>query len=98
MKRNGRYKFPAEVQNQQVEKKLNSSNTDCGSVTSKNNIKDSNVTTDVTETDDIADAKRLSDYMKKILPNEIPDERIEWPLHLSVKIYFIKIYLWGTCN
>jgi len=77
-----------------VKKNCESSNTDCGLITSKSNIKDSNVTTDITEIDDIANAKMLSAYVKEVLHNEIPDERIEWPLHLLVKIYFIKIYLW----
>jgi len=78
----------------EVNKNDDSSNTDCG----KKNINDCDVPTAVAENDEIANSKKIAAFVRKVLHNEVPDEKMEWPLCLLVRIYFIKIYLWGKCN
>jgi len=75
-----------------VNKNDNGSNTDCG----ESNIKDSDVPTAVTN-DEKENARKIAAFVEKVIHNEmIQDDKMEWPLCLLVRIYFIKIYLWGT--
>jgi len=67
----------------------------------KDNIKDScNVPTAVTKSDDITNQKKLAEFVKKVLHNDLPKEMMddECPSCSLVRIYFMKIYFQGTCN
>jgi len=79
--------FPSscDVSKHSVNKNVESLNTDSG----KGNSKDNNVSTTINENDDIANAKKVSAFIKKILHNDIPKEMTEWPLCLLVSILFI---------
>jgi len=67
------------------------SNTDCG----KSNIGDGNVPTSVPN-EETENAEKIAAFVRKVLNNEdLPDDKTKWPLCVLVRIYFIKIYLWG---
>jgi len=62
----------------------------------EDNIKDNcNVPTAVSNSDNIANEKKLTKLIREILYNDQPKEMMEQP---SVRIYFMKIYFWETCN
>ncbi|NP_001156160.1 uncharacterized protein LOC100163293 [Acyrthosiphon pisum] len=64
-----------------VNKNDDSSNTDCG----KRNIDDCDVPTVITENDEIANARKIAAFVRKVLHNEVPDEKMEWPLCLLIE-------------
>jgi len=86
--------FPSsgDVSKHSINKNGEISNTDSG----KGNIKDSNVSTlstAITKSDEIANAKKVSAFINKILHNNLPKEMTEWPLCLLVGIFFyLNIY------
>jgi len=69
----------------------------------KDNIKDScNVPIAVTTSNDMANQKKLAEFVRKVLHSDLPKEMIELrslrPLRSLVRIYFMKIYFRGTFN
>jgi len=84
-----------DVTKHSVNKNDDSSTTNCG----KRNIDNCDAPTEnaVTE-EEIAHAQIISVLIRKILHNEMPIKKTEWPLSMLVRIHFIEIYLWGTCN
>ncbi|CAI6376977.1 unnamed protein product [Macrosiphum euphorbiae] len=56
------------------------STTNCG----KRNIDNCDAPTAVTENDEIANAKIISAFIRKVLHNEVPDDKTEWPLCLLI--------------
>jgi len=76
-----------------VSKNDGGSNAGCGG----SNIADSNVPTAVTDPER-ENMMKVAMFVRKVLQNEMPDDKMEWPLCLLVRICFIIICLWGTCN
>ncbi|XP_022171895.1 uncharacterized protein LOC111040557 [Myzus persicae] len=64
-----------------VNKSGESSNTNRG----KGNIKDTNAQTAITEKDDVAIAIKVAAFVRKVLHNELPKEKMEWPLFLLIE-------------
>eukprot|EP00102_Acyrthosiphon_pisum_P019666 XP_016656876.1 PREDICTED: uncharacterized protein LOC100569711 isoform X2 [Acyrthosiphon pisum] len=58
-----------------VNKNDDGSNTDCG----KSKIEDSDVPTTITDTDENENAKKLAAFVRKVLRDEVVDEKMEWP-------------------
>lgn len=78
--------FPSycDVSKYSVNKHGDSLNTDTG----KCNTKYNNVSTAITESDDVENAMKVSAFINKILHNNLPKEMAEWPICLSVRIFF----------
>jgi len=76
------FPFSGNVIKHSVNKNDDSSNTNSG----KRNINDSDVPTTVTENDEITNARKVAAFVRKILHNEVPDEKMEWPPCLLVRI------------
>ncbi|XP_022171058.1 uncharacterized protein LOC111034217 [Myzus persicae] len=49
------------------------------------NIKDTNARTAKTERDDKANARKIAAFVRKVLHNELPKEKVEWPLCLLIE-------------
>ncbi|XP_022178015.1 uncharacterized protein LOC111039045 [Myzus persicae] len=75
--------FPSSlnVRKHSVNKSGESSNTDRG----KGNIKRTNAQTAITEKDDVAIAIKIASFIRKVLENELPKEKMEWPLFLMIE-------------